>query len=89
VYIEDREVAVVAPAPEEIDIVPATPDEARAALGGTRISDENAHAAAVESQFAAGAAGGMRPRELWPVLALVLFTVVLVESLLASRSPST
>ncbi len=84
VYEEGRQITVIEPSAEEIDIVPARLEEARAALGLTNLSAGSA-AAPADASLAARASGHLRPRELWPIAAMVLFFLLLAESLLAAR----
>jgi hypothetical protein len=86
IYGDAADLEVVVPVAGEIEVVPATLDEARTALGLT------AQAAAVREQRQAAAEAlvpqQLRPRELWPVAALALFAFLLVESLLAAQAAS-
>ena len=74
---------MIAPAASEIDVTPATLDEARAALGITSqraIAQNPPGASLAPQQF--------RPREMWPAAALILFAFLLLETLLAGNTPA-
>ncbi len=85
IYGDSADLTLVAPDTTEIDIAPATIDEARAAFGLT------AQASAAREQTHAAAESlvpqQLRPRELWPAAALALFAFLLLESLLAAHTP--
>jgi hypothetical protein len=86
VYAEGSDVTVVAPVAEEIDVVPASLDEARAALGATPSFAASDAPSPGASSLAANAPGRLRPREFWPGVALILFLLLIVESILAARA---
>ena len=76
---------MVAPDAAEIDVVPASLAEARQALGSVAPALEAGGGAVQAEVLAAHAPGHLRPRELWPVAALVLFLLLVLESLLTAR----
>ncbi|MEQ1851530.1 MAG: hypothetical protein ABMA01_08050, partial [Chthoniobacteraceae bacterium] len=82
VYVEGAAVSVIAPDAEEIDVTPATPDEALAALGATQRAAESPTAPALAAQVP----NRQRPRELWPVVAVVLFILLILENALSGKS---
>ena len=85
VYVEGSAVTVVASRAEEIDVVPGSLDEARAALGATASATERDGTAPGASSLIARAPDRLRPREFWPALALIVFVLLIVESMLAAR----
>jgi hypothetical protein len=86
VYVEGNEVTVIAPDPGEIEVVPATLEEARQAIGGNRTAVEESVPSERSVVLVADVPGHLRPLELWPIVAVTLFLLLVTEALLAARS---